>query len=133
MIDNITISVDELSDTLSNMLNTYNRETTDAVKSETKKAMDKLVEQTKATAPTGHRRHKHYKNSITSRKVYENTFGNGFEWYVKGSDYRLSHLLENGHQTRNGGRVEGTHFIKNATNEIVNEYLHNVEGVLRNG
>ena len=94
--------------------------------------MDLLVKQTKATAPVG-KRSKHYKDSITSKKVSETDRGVSWVWYVEGSDYRLSHLLEKGHATRDGGRVAGTHFIKNASDPILEEYIRKVEEVCKNG
>lgn len=94
--------------------------------------MDQLVKDTKATAPVG-KRQKHYRDSIKSKKTAENDRAVEYTWYVDGSDYRLSHLLENGHALRNGGRVEGTHFIKNASDPILLQYIQAVEEVCRNG
>ena len=90
-----------------------------------------LVKNTKATAPVGNRR-KHYRDNIKSKEI-KNLRGSTYIWYVDGSDYRLSHLLENGHALRNGGRVEGTHFIKNAPDPIIEQYLKAVEEVIKNG
>ena len=94
--------------------------------------MDHLVKDTKATAPVG-KRDKHYRDSIKSRKTRENDRTVEYTWYVEGPDYRLSHLLENGHALRNGGRVEGTHFIKNASDPILLQYIQAVEEVIKNG
>ena len=94
--------------------------------------MDQLVKDTKATAPVG-KRQKHYRDSIKSRKTKEDYKAVEYTWYVDGADYRLSHLLENGHALRNGGRVEGTHFIKNASDPILLQYIQAVEEVCRNG
>jgi hypothetical protein len=126
------ISVGDLTATISAELENYNREVIKGTKDEAKKAMDRLVKDTKATAPVG-RRKKHYKNSITSRKEWENDLGIQYTWYVKGADYRLSHLLENGHATRNGGRTRATHFIKNASDPILEDYVKAVEEVCKNG
>ena len=124
------ISVDQLSATISEELENYNRIVVQGTKDEAKKAMDRLVRETKATAPT---RRPKYKNSITSRKEWESTLGVEYTWYVKGSEYRLSHLLENGHATRNGGRTKAYHFIKNASDPILEDYVSAVEEVCRNG
>ena len=94
--------------------------------------MDQLVKDTKATAPVGNRK-KHYRNSIKSKKTGEDDRSVSYAWYVDGPDYRLSHLLENGHALRNGGRVEGTHFIKNASDPILEQYIKAVEEVIKNG
>lgn len=126
------ISVDQLNQALSDVLGEYNQNVTETIKREAKKSMDQLVRDTKATAPLG-KRQKHYRDSIKSKKVSENRESITYAWYVKGPDYRLSHLLENGHALRNGGRVEGTHFIKNASDPIIEQYIQAVEEACRNG
>lgn len=126
------ISIDQLGEAIANELTLYSRRVIDGVKNEAKKSMGQLVKDTKATAPVGNRT-KHYRDSISSRKESENDRSITYQWYVKGSDYRLSHLLENGHALRNGGRTEGTHFIKNASDPIIEKYLQAVEEVIKNG
>ena len=94
--------------------------------------MKQLVQDTKATAPVGHRK-KHYRNSITSQVTNDSIYGYEKQWYVRGSDYRLSHLLNNGHQLRDGGRYEGTQFITKASVSVLKDYETAVEEVLKNG
>lgn len=127
-----TISIDQLDEAIERELTIYSKEVTDGVKRETKKAMDQLVKETKATAPVGKRR-KHYKDNISSRKLSESDRGIEYQWYVKGSDYRLSHLLENGHALKDGGRVDGTGFIHKAEISILEEYEKAIEEVCKNG
>lgn len=124
------VSVDELSEAIGGLLDDYNREVINATKVEAKKHMDTLVKETKNTAPkkTGK-----YKRAITSKKEWENHLGVEYVWYVKAPHYRLSHLLEYGHAKRNGGRTKAFHFIKNATDPIVDSYVKAVEEVIKNG
>lgn len=131
------ISVDALASKLSEELSYYQRSVIDkALTEETKNAMKELVQKTKATAPVG-KRTKHYKDSISSKVLHKSDLGFGVRyrelWYVKGPDYRLSHLLNNGHAKRNGGRVEGTQFITKATDEIETAYLENLKKAIENG
>lgn len=126
------INIDALSDEINRELTIYSREVTERIKDEAKSHIKELVKRTKETAPVGHR-DKHYRDNITSEKTSENDRGVSYTWYVKGSDYRLSHLLENGHATRDGGRVEGTHFIANASEPIIADYIAKVEEAIRNG
>ena len=127
-----TIGVEQLGEAIEKELTLYGQHVIDGVKQEAKKHMSQLVKDTKATAPVGHRQ-KHYRDSIKSKKISENNRSVSYLWYVAGSDYRLSHLLENGHALRNGGRVEGTHFIEKASNPILERYLEAVEEVIKNG
>lgn len=131
--DSITVNVDGLSEAVKVTLDKYGHTVISGTKTAAKKCMDQLVKDTKATAPVGHRRARHYKNSISSKKQSESVLSISYIWYVKGSDYRLSHLLENGHALHQGGRVAGTHFIKNASDPILNQFVSKVEEVIRNG
>lgn len=127
-----SIGVDQLGEAIARELTLYGKNVIDGVKDEAKKSMGRLVKQTKATAPVGNRK-KHYRDSISSKKTAENDRSVSYLWYVKGSDYRLSHLLENGHALRDGGRAKGTHFIKNASDPILEQYVKAVEEVIKNG
>lgn len=126
------ISVDQLSEAIDKELTLYSENVVKGLKKQAKASMDQLVRETKATAPVGKRR-RHYKDSIKSRKESEDDRSVSYLWYVEGSDYRLSHLLENGHALRNGGRVSGTHFIQNALDPIMEEYVSKCEEVCQNG
>lgn len=128
----ITVGIDQLSEAIANELTLYHDNIIAGIKKEAKSHMSKLVKETKATAPVG-KRSRHYKDSITSKKLSEDSRSVVQVWYVKGSDYRLSHLLEKGHATRNGGRTRGTHFIQNATDPILESYVKAVEEVIKNG
>lgn len=126
------VGIDQLNDAIINSLEDYNREVVDGVKKVTKKAMNQLVKDSKATAPVG-KRSKHYKDNITSKTLSESDFGLSKLWYVRGSDYRLTHLLNNGHALRDGGRYPGTNFLGNAVDKIVPEFMKEIEEVLKNG
>ena len=127
---NSGISIDQLSEEIKTALENYNKFIVEGTKQKAKESMDKIVKETKATAPK--HRPRYYKH-ITSKQTRNNSFGAEYTWYVSGSEYRLSHLLENGHAKRNGGRVGGTHFIKNASESIMEEYIKAIEEVIKNG
>ncbi len=126
------INIDQLNEAIMDSLDEYNREVINGVKKVTKQAMNQLVKDTKATAPVGNRS-KHYKDNITSKTLSENDFGLSKLWYVRGSDYRLTHLLNNGHALRDGGRYPGTNFLGKAVDKIVPDYMKEIEEVLKNG
>lgn len=127
-----SVDFNQLGEAIAEELTIYSDQILEGVKRETKASMSRLVKETKATAPVGHRQ-KHYRDSITSSRLTETNYEVTYVWYVKGSDYRLSHLLENGHALRGGGRVGGTHFIEKASEPIIEEYLKAVERIIENG
>lgn len=127
-----TIGVDQLGEAIAKELTIYSDNVIEGIKNEAKSHVKQLVKDTKATAPVGHRS-KHYRDSITSKKTMETDRSIEYTWYVKGSDYRLSHLLEKGHANRDGGRTPGTHFIQNASDPILEDYIKAVEEVIKNG
>jgi uncharacterized protein with gpF-like domain len=129
---NNLIQIDELNNAIKNALDDYNDSVVTGLKKNTKKAMKDLVDNTKSTAPVGSRS-RHSKDNISSKTVSETQYGITKLWYVKGSDYRLSHLLNNGHALRDGGRYPGTNFIGNAVSRILPWYLEKIEEVCRNG
>jgi hypothetical protein len=131
-MSNQLVNIDQLNDAIINSLEDYNKDVVEGVKKVTKKAMNELLKDTKNTAPVGHRA-KHYKDNITSKTLEESDFGLSKLWYVRGSDYRLTHLLNNGHALRNGGRYPGTNFLGKAVDKIVPDFIDKVEEVLRNG
>lgn len=127
-----TIKPEQLGEAIQTELKNYTDDVIKGVKNESKRAMDNLVSRTKATAPVGKRR-KHYRDSITSKQTKNTPLQAIYTWFVKGSDYRLSHLLNNGHALRNGGRYAGTSFITKAYNAIEKDYEEAVERVIQNG
>ena len=127
-----SIGVDQLGEAIARELTIYSENVIEGIKSEAKSHAKRLVKDTKATAPVGARQ-KHYRDSITSKKTMETDRAIEFTWFVSGSDYRLSHLLERGHALRNGKRTEGTHFIEKASEPILEDYLKAVEEVIKNG
>ena len=127
-----TINIDELNSVIRDALDEYNENVVKGLKKQTKRAMKDLVNHSIDTAPVGDR-DRHYRDSISSKTLEETKYGITKVWYVKGSDYRLTHLLENGHANRDGGRTEGTHFLRKAVNNILPWYISSIEEVIRNG
>lgn len=128
----IKVQLDHLADAITQELTLYETSVNQAIRKLTDKSMRQLVTETKATAPVGNRK-KHYRDSIASRVSKDSVYGYEKQWYVKGSDYRLSHLLNNGHQLRDGGRYEGTQFITKASVSVITDYEEAIEEVLKNG
>lgn len=143
MSDRRRIHAGELGSALEQNLTIYGEEIDEALRHVTEDSMKKLVKKTKATAPKG-KRNGQFKKNITAdyqtlRRKGSRSKGQfrgrtiRATWYVKAPDYRLTHLLVHGHETKNGGRTKADPFLQNALDEVLPEYERNVEEVLRNG
>lgn len=93
-------------------------------------SIKKLVKRTQVTAPMGDRVGGNYVTSIASKKI-KGIGGSKFVWYVKPPNHRLTHLLTQGHATKDGGRTKANPFLKNAVDAILPEYEKNVEEALK--
>ena len=65
-------------------------------------------------------------NTKKGRGVVNHTVWNATDW-------RLTHLLENGHTTRNGGRTRAFVHIRPVEEKYVNQYQQDVEKLIKNG
>lgn len=112
-------------------LTVYSKELNDALNEAGDKAVKKLVKLTKATAPTGARGR--FKRNIASKDLPSFTGTNEYVWYVKGKEYRLTHLLVHGHATAKGGRTRANPFLHNALETVLPEYEKDVEEAAKRG
>lgn len=84
--------------------------------------MRRIVERTRATAPRGARTVRRKKDegrphlylSIASKKRDGRLGESVYVWYVQSPNSWLAHLVEKGHRSRNGGFVQGAHFLQQA-------------------
>lgn len=122
----------DFSAELGNLLAVYKADIDDSLGELVEQAAQELVSETKRTAPYAHhgenaKRRRHYRNSITY--IRQDT-GRGTPrciWHVKGADYRLTHLLAHGHLARDGSRVKGDPFLKNACDKVFPKFEKAIE------
>lgn len=121
------IVIGELVSEISFALSSYNKEKTEEIKRCTEEEMERLVVNTKneANVLTGK-----YRDSIASKVLEEKPTKKIMVWYVKDPKYRLSHLLNDGHRTKSGGRTKGNNFISKNANEVIDNYVERVERIL---
>lgn len=131
MANSNQITIDRLPEVISRELENYSKEILKGIDGASERAAKKLVKLTKATAPVGTRGQ--FKKSITSKKIESGPLSTARVWYVKSPDHRLTHLLANGHATRNGGRVQGDPFLRQSWDTVRAEYEREVEQVIQNG
>lgn len=127
-----TITVDQLASVMAEELALYHADKTARLDKLSDKAAKSLVRKTKASAPIGKRAGK-YRDHIASKVKDKTPNGNIYAWYVKAPEYRLTHLLTNGHEKRNGGRTRGNPFLANALNEVLPDYESKVEELYSDG
>ena len=128
-----TVGVDNLSREIEKELSLYSSEITEKIKETTKVHAKKLLDKTKATAPSGKRKSKKFKTSIKCKVQNETANSISYLWYVGGKNYRLTHLIVRGHAKRGGGRTKSNDFLKNAVDEVEASYEKAIEEDIKNG
>ena len=124
------VTVTGLGDAIRQTLTLYHQDVNEAIDECSKNAAKDLVKKTKATAPVGYRGS--FKRNISSKQLTKSLNGSTYVWYVKAPDYRLTHLLVHGHETRDGGRTDGNPFLQNALDSVLPEYIRAVEEAVKN-
>lgn len=127
------VMANELGDAIAGVLAEYSRDVQDKLRKIVDASMRELVTTTRKTAPRRKSGIGHYYKQIASKLTLDTDSGYARTWYVKRPDYRLTHLLEFGHQKINGGRVEGTHFLQKAVTQVTEKYLQQVEEAVSGG
>ena len=103
------VSISNFSQAVVDVLEDYNKEVIENTKNIIHDVSKKFKTNTKQDAPRSKRNK--YNKYIDVKTTYESISGVTDTWYVKDPEYRLTHLIKNGHQTRNGGRTKGNDFI----------------------
>lgn len=129
------IQLGELNDELRKIIGKYNTETRAIIEDAAEKSAKFAVQELKKTSPKGKRGD--YRKGWRLKRDYSGRRGVIFIVH-NATDYRLTHLLEKGHATKNGtGRVFGdvgakVH-IKPVEEKAVNMFLELVEEGVKNG
>ena len=124
-----TVSVDGLADAIMQNLQEYTQEITEGIKSAediTAKECKENLEEDSPVGATGK-----YKKGWKVMVAYESTMEK--RTVIHNKEYRLTHLLENGHAKRSGGRTRAFPHIKKNEEKANAAFEQRVEEVIKNG
>lgn len=123
-----TIKPEDLGEIIGEELSVYHEDVTRRINDLSAEAVKSLVQKTKATAP---KRTGSFRKNISSKVLEKSPRGDKYVWYVKAPDHRLTHLLVHGHAKKNGGRVKGDPFLRNALDDVLPAYEEAVEEAVK--
>lgn len=123
------IPIEKLSEAIADELKNYSGEITEEVKKAVDITSKEMLKNIRADAPV---RKGNYKKAMKLKTTTDNMFGKTVIWYVKEPHYRLTHLLENGHAKRGGGRVRAYPHVNKNEEKAGEELEKRVKEIISN-
>lgn len=124
------VSIDNLVDEIASELAKYSQDVIEKVNVSSERVGKAAVRKLKATSPKA-------SGDYAKSWAIKTEPGVGEPHkriiHVKAPHHRLTHLLEHGHAKAGGGRVEGIPHIRPAEEEVIREFVQEVEEAIRNG
>ena len=124
------VSIDQLAAEIAKGLAEYSQDVVEKVNVSSEKVGRAAVKQLRQTSPkkTGK-----YAKSWTMSTEKEIGQPHKRIVHVKAPHYRLTHLLEYGHAKRGGGRVAGIPHIRPAEEQVIQDFVAEVEEAIKRG
>lgn len=119
---------------VADILNDYSEEIQEAITEEAEKIANEGKDTLKHSSPKNSKNTKHKGRYAKGWKV-KVMKGKGFvnATIYNATDYQLTHLLENGHLTKNGGKTKPIKHIEPVHDKCVLEYELGIERIIKNG
>ena len=124
------INIDRLAREITEALAAYSDEVVEKIDTSSLRIGKEAVKRLKRTSP---KRYGEYAKSW--KMTSENYYGEPAKRtvHLKPPHYALAHLLEKGHAKVGGGRVEAKPHIRQAEQEVIQQFTREVEEAIRNG
>ena len=123
------ISVDQLAEAIAQELESYEQETADALKKSAKETAKACKAEIRSSSRLGKTKH-HYRDGWAVKILHEDAANIRTVVYNRVKP-GLTHLLENGHAKRNGGRVQGYPHIGPAEQHANETFIGEVKKIYR--
>ena len=123
----MNVKPENLDTAISDILENYATDITEAVNEQTEKSADRLKKDVAADSPV-----KTGKQKKSWRVTKEKLAGRSIVAIVHSTDYRKVHLLENGHLTRDGvTRTKPIRYVSTNEEKIVKQYEQDVAEAIK--
>lgn len=113
------VEVNEMANEVVKWLTEYSEEVTEVAKEVVDKVAEECFDEVKNHITW---KDKKYSQSFAINKSFDDKRNRRRTWYVKSPHYRLTHLLEFGHVTRNGGRTKAYPHVKYGDEYVKNNF-----------
>ncbi|WP_340014653.1 HK97 gp10 family phage protein [Paenibacillus sp. FSL K6-1318] len=122
------VSLDNLANEITSAVKTYTEDVTSGIEKELDKTSRKVTKDISANSPKKSGR---YAAGWARKKVSD---GSGLRYSVYNKNKPgLTHLLENGHAKRRGGRVAGKPHIRPAVDRELPDMVNRIKSIIRSG
>lgn len=118
-------NINNMAREIQRLLDGYTSDITERTMVVVERVAEETKEELGRTSPSGNRKQKKYKKSW---KVKKDKRGHAI---VHNTEYRLTHLLEKGHVTHNGGRTRSFPHIAPAEEKAIQNLRDGIEQVVR--
>ena len=123
------VKVDEMAATISEYLTEYSENVTEIAKNVVDEMSENVMKEVKKHITW---KDKVYSKNFALKTAFEDSRNKRRVWYVKSPHYRLTHLLEFGHATRNGGRTRSFPHVKYGNDYLLNNFDREMKEAIEN-